>query len=62
MLIRLDSTLTVTQARSAFDLKQAWGTGCDLKIVDDAGHSAHEPGITKHLVEAADRFAKELKW
>lgn len=27
-----------------------------LHIVDDAGHSAHEPGITHHLVEATDLF------
>ncbi|GMK56943.1 hypothetical protein CspeluHIS016_0307830 [Cutaneotrichosporon spelunceum] len=52
----------VCPARSAYDLKQAWGEGLDLKIVADAGHSAHEPGITQLLVEATDKFGAELKW
>lgn len=49
------------QARSAYDLKQEWDD-IKLQIVDDAGHSAREPGITKLLVEAADEFGKTLKW
>jgi len=41
------------QARSAFDLKKAWGEGLVLKMVDDAGHSAKESGIRKLLVEVS---------
>jgi len=46
------------QARSAYDLKKAWGEGMVLKMVDDAGHSAKEAGIRKLLVEvsSAHRF------
>jgi proline iminopeptidase len=45
----------VCPATSAWDLHRAWPDS-ELHIVDDAGHSAHEPGITHHLVEATDRF------
>ncbi|MGN2640465.1 prolyl aminopeptidase [Nocardia takedensis] len=48
----------VCPAVSAWDLHRAW-PGSTLHIVDDAGHAATEPGITHHLVEATDRFAKE---
>jgi hypothetical protein len=41
------------QARSAYDLKKAWGEGLVLKMVDDAGHSAKESGIRKLLVEVS---------
>lgn len=51
-----------SQARSAWDLKKAWGEGLRLEIVDDAGHSAHEPGITRLLVEATNEMAKKLDW
>jgi len=47
----------VCPARSAYDLKKVWGEGCQLKMVDTAGHSAKEPGIKKLLTEAADEFA-----
>jgi len=47
----------VCPARSAFDLRKAWGKGLNFKVVDDAGHSATEPGISKLLSEAADEFA-----
>ncbi|WP_327114285.1 prolyl aminopeptidase [Nocardia sp. NBC_01730] len=47
----------VCPAVSAWDLHRAW-PGSELRIVDDAGHTANEPGITHHLVEATDRFAK----
>lgn len=33
-----------------------------MEIVDDAGHSAHEPGITRLLVEATNEMAKKLDW
>ncbi len=47
----------VCPAVSAWELHRAW-PGSVLHIVDDAGHAANEPGITHHLVEATDRFAK----
>jgi proline iminopeptidase len=42
--------------RSAWDLHRAWPEA-DLRVVDDAGHSAFEPGITRELVRATDAFA-----
>lgn len=45
----------VCPATSAWDLHRAW-PGSRLEIVDDAGHSAVEPGIVHHLVAATDRF------
>jgi proline iminopeptidase len=49
------------QARSAWDLRKAWGDSLKLQIVDDAGHSAQETGIKRLLVAAADEFGK-LEW
>jgi proline iminopeptidase len=46
----------VCPAQSAWDLHRAWPEA-DLRIVDDAGHSAFEPGILHELVAATDRFA-----
>lgn len=40
---------------SAWALHKAWPRA-DLVIVDGAGHSAAEPGIVHHLIEATDRF------
>ncbi len=45
----------VCPAKSAWDLHRAW-SGSELVVVDDAGHSAFEPGITRALVNATDRF------
>lgn len=45
----------VCPARSAWDLHRAW-PGSELVVVDDAGHSFFEPGITSALLEATDRF------
>ncbi|MEV6558389.1 prolyl aminopeptidase [Nocardia sp. NPDC051756] len=42
---------------SAWDLHKAL-PGSQLHIVEDAGHASFEPGITHHLIEATDRFAK----
>jgi proline iminopeptidase len=42
---------------SAWDLHRAWPEA-DLQIVQDAGHSAFEPGIMHQLIEATDRFGK----
>jgi proline iminopeptidase len=46
----------VCPARSAWDLHKAWPEA-NLRIVPDAGHSAFEPGISRELVLATDRFA-----
>jgi proline iminopeptidase len=45
----------VCPLRSAWDLHRAF-PAADLRIVQDAGHSAFEPGITDQLVQATDRF------
>jgi proline iminopeptidase len=45
--------------RSAWDLHRAW-SGSELQVVPDAGHSAFEPGIRAALVQATDRFARDL--
>jgi proline iminopeptidase len=47
----------VCPMRSAWDLHRAWPEA-DLRIVQDAGHSAFEPGIAHELIEATDRFAR----
>lgn len=47
----------VCPIESAWALAQAW-PAADLVIVPDAGHSAYEPGISRALVAATDRFAR----
>ena len=47
----------VCPLRSAWDLHRAWPEA-DLHIVQDAGHSAFEPGILHQLLEATDRFGR----
>jgi proline iminopeptidase len=42
---------------SAYELWRRWPEA-KLVVVDDAGHSAYEPGILSALVEATDRFAR----
>jgi len=42
---------------SAWELHRTWPNSV-LHIVDDAAHSASEPGIVHHLVDATDAFAK----
>ncbi|MCH9687707.1 MAG: prolyl aminopeptidase [Deltaproteobacteria bacterium] len=41
--------------RNAWRLHQAW-PGSTLRFVEDAGHSANEPGITAALLDATDSF------
>ena len=48
-----------TPPGAAWALKKAWPKG-DLWIVDDAGHSASEPGIVDGLVRATDHFAPDV--
>lgn len=45
----------VCPTRSAWDLHLAWPEA-ELVIVDDAGHSALEPGNRSELIAATDRF------
>jgi proline iminopeptidase len=45
----------VCPMESAWALHRAWPEA-DLRVVQDAGHSATEPGNTHELVEATDRF------
>ena len=48
----------VCPIESAWALSNAWSEA-DLVIVPDAGHSATEPGISRALVAATDRFADD---
>ena len=41
---------------TAWELHRAWPEA-DFRMVQDAGHSAAEPGIAAQLVDATDRFA-----
>jgi proline iminopeptidase len=45
----------VTPIRTAWDLHKAWPEA-DLRIVADAGHAVTEPGITREIVAATNRF------
>jgi len=47
----------VCPVRSLDDLRRAWPE-LDAVIVPDAGHSSHEPGITRELVAATARIAE----
>jgi proline iminopeptidase len=46
----------VCPMESAWALHRAWPEA-KLVVVPDAGHSALEPGVTRALVDATDRFA-----
>jgi len=41
----------------AWDLARRW-PGCELLLVDEAGHGSGQPGMTEALVRATDRFAR----
>lgn len=47
----------VCPMESAWALHRAWPEA-ELKIVEDAGHAAHEPGILHELIEATDRYRR----
>ena len=47
----------VCPAESAYQLHQAWPRS-ELIIAPQSGHSALEPEITSHLVDATERFAR----
>ena len=40
----------------AWHLAQVW-PGCELNLLDEAGHGSGEPGMTETLIGATDRFA-----
>ncbi len=46
----------ICPVRNLVDLQDAWPE-LDGEIVPDAGHSSHEPGITRELVAATNRIA-----
>jgi len=47
-----------TPPKTAWDLHRAWPEAKFI-MVPDAGHSFTEPGITHHLIEATDAFARD---
>lgn len=47
----------VCSVKNLIDLAEAWPE-LDTVIAPDAGHSSHEPGITKELVAATNRIVK----
>jgi prolyl aminopeptidase (EC:3.4.11.5). Serine peptidase. MEROPS family S33 len=49
----------VCPMRSAWDLHRAWPEAA-FQVVADAGHAASERGIGSRLVDATDRFARQL--
>lgn len=46
-----------TPPKTAWDLHKAWPEA-QFIMVPDAGHAVSEPGITHHLIEATDKFAR----
>jgi proline iminopeptidase len=46
-----------TPPKTAWDLHKAWPEA-QFIMVPDAGHAVSEPGITHHLIEATDAFAR----
>ena len=50
----------VCPTRSAWDLHKVWPEA-EFHIIQDAGHSVSEPGITSCLVGATERFANRRK-
>ncbi len=44
---------------NAWELHQAW-PGARLRIINDAGHAASEPGILSALVEETEKMADLL--
>ncbi|MCB8838027.1 prolyl aminopeptidase [Aurantimonas sp. VKM B-3413] len=50
----------VTPAITSWQLAQAWAKA-DYRMVEGAGHAFAEPGILDELIEASDRFGRELE-
>jgi proline iminopeptidase len=51
---------TICRAKSAYELHKNW-PGSELNFIQDAGHSAYEPGITRALVEATEKMKGVIK-
>jgi proline iminopeptidase len=51
----------ICPARSAWRLHQAWPEA-SFQMVEDAGHSAFEPGIASALVAATDQFKRAARF
>jgi len=49
----------VCPLENAWELHRAW-PAAELHIIDDAGHSAAEPGITDALIRATSRLGREF--
>ena len=49
----------VCPIEQAFELSRAWPQA-RLDVIDVAGHSAAEPGITNALIKATDEIADKL--
>ena len=45
---------------TAYELVQAWGRQAQLRMVDDAGHSAFESGIIGRLMRGLDEIAQQV--
>ena len=45
---------------TAFELVQAWGRQAQLRMVEDAGHSAFEPGVIGRLMRGLDEIAQQI--
>ena len=45
---------------TAFELVQAWGRQAQLRMVDDAGHSAFEPGVIGRLMRGLDEITQQI--
>lgn len=50
----------ICKAKNAYDLHQNW-PGSELIFVQDAGHSALEPGISKALLEVSEKMKSYYK-
>ena len=48
-----------TPVRTAWDLHKAWPEA-EFRLINAAGHALFEPGILSALLDATDRFAREL--
>jgi proline iminopeptidase len=42
---------------TAWELSQAWESG-ELVVVNNAGHSPTDPGLSEAIIAATDRFAR----
>ena len=45
---------------SAFDLARLWGQHASLHLIDNAGHSAFETGISAQLIRSVNRMLDRI--